>query len=191
MLNIILCGAPGSGKGTQSDFIVEKYGLTHLSTGEVLRAEIKAGTPLGKEIDAVISQGHLVSDDKMIALLEHFLDSLPVDCKGVIFDGFPRTVAQAEALAAMLQKRCLTATLIDLMVEEQSLIERMINRGKTSGRADDNLETIQQRLAVFHAQTAPVADYYLEHHNYFAVNGNKSMQQVFAQIDTILQLLQK
>ncbi|MCQ2343020.1 MAG: adenylate kinase [Paludibacteraceae bacterium] len=189
MLNIILCGAPGSGKGTQSDFIVEKYGLSHLSTGDVLRAEIKAGTPLGKEIDAIISKGQLVSDDKMIALIEHFLDSLSKDCKGVIFDGFPRTVAQAEALTAMLAKRNMSATLIDLMVEEQSLIERMINRGKTSGRADDNLETIKQRLQVFHRQTAPVADFYLEQRNYFAINGNKSMQQVFAQIDNILQIL--
>lgn len=189
MLNIILCGAPGSGKGTQSDFIVEKYGLNHLSTGEVLRAEIKAGTPLGKEIDTIISKGELVSDDKMIALIEHFLDSLSKDCKGVIFDGFPRTVAQAEALTDMLSQRGMKATLIDLMVEEQSLIERMLNRGKTSGRADDNIDTIKQRLSVFHAQTAPVADYFLQQRNYFAINGNKSMEQVFAQIDHILSLL--
>lgn len=189
MLNIILCGAPGSGKGTQSDFIVAQYGLNHLSTGDVLRAEIKAGTPLGKEIDSIISQGHLVSDDKMIALIEHYLDSLPADCKGVIFDGFPRTVAQAEALTQMLSKRNLSATLIDLMVEENALIERMLNRGKTSGRADDNIDTIKQRLQVFHDQTAPVADYYLAQGNYFAINGNKTMQQVFAQINIVLQLL--
>ncbi len=104
MLNVILCGAPGSGKGTQSDFIVKKYGLQHLSTGDVLRAEIKSGSTLGKEIDAIISKGELVPDAKMIDLIDNFIENLPKDSKGVIFDGFPRTVEQAKALTTLLKK---------------------------------------------------------------------------------------
>lgn len=191
MLNIILCGAPGSGKGTQSDFIVEKYGLQHLSTGDVLRAEIKSGSALGQEIDALISKGNLVPDDKMIALIENFIASLPADSKGVIFDGFPRTVEQAKALTGLLEKYRMEAVMLDMIVDEQEVIARLLNRGKTSGRADDNEETIKKRLEVYHAQTQPVATYYLHRKNYFAVNGNNTMEDVFAQIENILRLIQK
>ena len=116
MLNIILCGAPGSGKGTQSDLIVKKYGLQHLSTGDALRAEIKSGSELGKEIGELIAGGNLVPDHKMIHLIARYLDNLPEDCKGVIFDGFPRTVAQAEALELLLERRNMKAVLLDLFV---------------------------------------------------------------------------
>ena len=149
MLNIILCGAPGSGKGTQSDLIVEKYGLQHLSTGDALRAEIKSGSELGKEIGELIAGGNLVPDHKMIHLIARYLDNLPEDCKGVIFDGFPRTVAQAEALELLLERRQMKAVLLDLFVEEDEVIKRLLNRGKTSGRADDNYETIKKRLQVY------------------------------------------
>ena len=189
MLNIILCGAPGSGKGTQSDFIVEKYGLQHLSTGDVLRAEIKSGSALGQEIDAIISKGNLVPDEKMIALIENFIASLPADSKGVIFDGFPRTVEQAEALTVLLKKYKMEAVMLDMIVDEQEVITRLINRGKTSGRADDNEETIKKRLEVYHRQTQPVATYYLHHDNYFAINGNNTMEDVFAQICHIIELI--
>ncbi|MGN0234848.1 MAG: adenylate kinase [Paludibacteraceae bacterium] len=189
MLNIILCGAPGSGKGTQSDFIVEKYGLQHLSTGDVLRAEIKSGSALGQEIDAIISKGNLVPDDKMVALIENFIASLPADSKGVIFDGFPRTVEQAEALTTLLKKYRMEAVLLDMIVDEQEVISRLINRGKTSGRADDNEETIKKRLEVYHHQTQPVATYYLHQGNYFAINGNNQMEDVFAQICHIIELV--
>ena len=191
MLNIILCGAPGSGKGTQSDLIVEKYGLQHLSTGDALRAEIKSGSELGKEIDALIAGGNLVPDHKMIHLIARYLDNLPADCKGVIFDGFPRTVAQAEALELLLERRNMKAVLLDLFVEEDEVIKRLLNRGKTSGRADDNYETNKKRLQVYQTETKPVCTYYLHRHNYFAINGNYSMEDTFSQIDNILKLIQK
>ncbi len=186
MLNIILCGAPGSGKGTQSDFIVKKYGLQHLSTGDVLRAEIAKGSELGQQIDALISKGNLVPDEMMYGVIDNYLASLPADCKGTIFDGYPRTVAQAEALTELLHKYNMEAIMIDLMVDEQLLIQRLIERGKVSGRADDNLNTIRHRIAVYHNQTEPIAHYYLHNGNYEAVNGNHSMEDVFLQIERIL-----
>ena len=191
MLNIILCGAPGSGKGTQSDLIVQKYGLQHLSTGDALRAEIKSGSELGKEIGELIAGGNLVPDHKMIHLIARYLDNLPADCKGVIFDGFPRTVAQAEALELLLERRQMKAVLLDLFVEEDEVIKRLLNRGKTSGRADDNYETIKKRLQVYQTETKPVCTYYLHRHNYFAINGNYSMEDTFSQIDHILNIIQK
>ena len=186
MLNIILCGAPGSGKGTQSDFIVKKYGLQHLSTGDVLRAEIAKGSELGQQIDALISKGNLVPDEMMYGVIDNYLASLPADCKGTIFDGYPRTVAQAEALTELLHKYNMEAIMIDLMVDEQLLIQRLIERGKVSGRADDNLNTIRHRIAVYHNQTEPIAHYYLHNGNYEAVNGNHNMEDVFLQIERIL-----
>ena len=186
MLNIILCGAPGSGKGTQSEFIVKKYGLQHLSTGDVLRAEIKTGSELGKQIDALISEGNLVPDDMMYGVIENYISHLPKNCKGMIFDGYPRTVSQAESLTELLKKYKMEAIMIDLMVDEQLLIQRLIERGKVSGRADDNLNTIRHRIAVYHNQTEPIAHYYLHKGNYFAVNGNHSMEDVFLQIERIL-----
>lgn len=182
MLNIILCGAPGSGKGTQSAFIAQKYGLQHLSTGDVLRAEIAKGSELGKQIDALIAKGNLVPDEMINGVIENYIASLPEDCKGTIFDGYPRTVAQAEALTEMLKKYGMEGLMIDLMVDEQLLIQRLIERGKVSGRADDNLNTIRHRIAVYHQQTEPIAHYYLHHGNYCAVNGNHSMADVFLQI---------
>ena len=189
MLNIILCGAPGSGKGTQSSFIAQKYGLQHLSTGDVLRAEIAKGSELGQKIDALISKGNLVPDDMMYGVIENYIASLPADCKGTIFDGYPRTVAQAESLAKLLQKYKMEAIMIDLMVDEQLLIQRLIERGKVSGRKDDNLNTIRHRIAVYHQQTEPVAHYYLHHGNYFAVNGNHTMADVFLQIMRVIELV--
>ena len=186
MLNIILCGAPGSGKGTQSGFITEKYGLQHLSTGDVLRAEIASGSELGKQIDALISQGNLVPDEMMYGVIENYISSLPKDSKGMIFDGYPRTVAQAESLTELLKKYNMEAIMIDLLVDEQLLIQRLIERGKVSGRADDNLNTIRHRIAVYHNQTEPIAHYYLHHGNYCPVNGNHSMADVFLQIMRII-----
>lgn len=186
MLNIILCGAPGSGKGTQSAFIAQKYGLQHLSTGDVLRAEIAKGSELGKQIDALIAKGNLVPDEMINGVIENYIASLPEDCKGTIFDGYPRTVAQAEALTEMLKKYGMEGLMIDLMVDEQLLIQRLIERGKVSGRADDNLNTIRHRIAVYHQQTEPIAHYYLHHGNYCAVNGNHSMADVFLQIMRII-----
>ena len=186
MLNIILSGAPGSGKGTQSDLLVKKYGMQHLSTGDVLRAEIATGSALGHQIDALISKGNLVPDDMMYGVIENYIASLPKDCKGTIFDGYPRTVAQAAALTHLLKKYNMDAIMIDLLVDEQLLIQRLIDRGKMSGRADDNLNTIRHRIAVYHNQTEPIAHYYLHKGNYFAVNGNQTMADVFLQIMRIV-----
>ena len=174
MLNIILCGAPGSGKGTQSGFITEKYGLQHLSTGDVLRAEIASGSELGKQIDALISQGNLVPDEMMYGVIENYISSLPKDSKGMIFDGYP-----------------MEAIMIDLLVDEQLLIQRLIERGKVSGRADDNLNTIRHRIAVYHNQTEPIAHYYLHHGNYCPVNGNHGMEDVFLQIERVIERFQE
>jgi adenylate kinase len=186
MLNIILCGAPGSGKGTQSQYIMEKFGLQHLSTGDVLRAEIASGSKLGVHIDALISRGNLVPDDMMYGVIDNYLRTLPKDCKGIILDGYPRTVPQAEALTELLKKYQMDAIMIDLLVDEQLLIQRLIERGKVSGRADDNLNTIRHRIAVYHNQTEPIAHYYLHHGNYCPVNGNHSVEDVFLQIEGII-----
>lgn len=187
MLNIILCGAPGSGKGTQSQYIMEKFGLQHLSTGDVLRAEIASGSKLGVQIDALISRGNLVPDDMMYGVIDNYLRNLPKDCKGIILDGYPRTVPQAESLTELLKKYKMDAIMIDLLVDEQLLIQRLIERGKVSGRADDNLNTIRHRIAVYHNQTEPIAHYYLHHGNYCPVNGNHSVEDVFLQIEGIIE----
>ena len=192
MLNIILGGAPGSGKGTLSELIVKHYGLQHLSTGDVLRAEIASGSELGREINDLISLGNLVPDAQMIKLLENFLDQLPADCKGVIFDGFPRTVEQARALTVMLASRNMDAYMLDLFATEDVIMTRLINRGKTSGRADDNYETIKKRLKIYNDTTKPISDYYVKMHKYFMINSNINPDCTFAQIDVILkQLYQK
>ena len=153
MLNIVIFGAPGSGKGTQSARIVEKYGLNHISTGDVLRGEIAAGTELGKTAKALIDHGQLIPDALMVDILASKLDSLTAG-NGVIFDGFPRTIAQAEALKAMLAERGQDVTaMIELDVPEDELMTRLLKRGEESGRADDNEETIKKRLVVYAEQT--------------------------------------
>ena len=145
--NIVIFGAPGSGKGTQSDKMIEKYGLNHISTGDVLRAEIKNGTELGKTAKSYIDQGQLIPDDLMVSILASVYDSFGREHKGVIFDGFPRTIPQAEALKKMLDERGdKVAAMIELDVPEDELMKRLILRGQQSGRADDNEETIKKRL---------------------------------------------
>lgn len=171
MLNIVIFGAPGSGKGTQSERIVEKYGINHISTGDVLRAEIKNGTELGKTAKGYIDQGQLIPDELMIDILASVFDSFK-DSKGVIFDGFPRTIAQAEALKKMLAERGQdVSVMLDLEVPEDELMVRLIKRGKDSGRADDNEETIKKRLHVYHSQTAPLIDWYKNEKKYQHING--------------------
>ena len=187
MLNIILCGAPGCGKGTQSDLIVNKYGLTHLSTGELMRAEMASGSELGKLIDSYISQGQLVPDEVTIQMLEKHIDSLPAETKGLVFDGFPRTENQAVELEKLMVKRGdKAALLLDIHVPEDEVIHRLIERGKTSGRADDNLETIKQRLVVYHRQTEPVAAYYKSLDKYQAVDGLGTIPEIFTRIEKLL-----
>ena len=182
MLNIVIFGAPGSGKGTQSERIVEKYGINHISTGDVLRAEIKNGTELGNTDIGYIDQGQLIPDELMIDILASVFDSFK-DSKGVIFDGFPRTIAQAEALKKMLAERGQdVSVMVDLEVPEDELMVRLIKRGKDSGRADDNEETIKKRLHVYHSQTAPLIDWYKNEKKYQHINGLGTMEGIFAEI---------
>lgn len=182
MLNIVIFGAPGSGKGTQSERIVEKYGINHISTGDVLRAEIKNGTELGKTAKSYIDQGQLIPDALMIDILASVFDSFE-DSKGVIFDGFPRTIAQAEALKNMLAERNQeVSVMLDLEVPEEELMTRLIKRGQESGRADDNEETIKKRLVVYHSQTSPLIDWYKKEGKYHHINGLGTMDGIFADI---------
>ncbi len=180
MLNLVLFGAPGSGKGTQSAKLIDQFGLFHISTGEVLRDHIARGTELGKTAEKYISKGHLIPDDLIIDLIAHVIDSDAKDAKGVVFDGFPRTIPQAEALKRLLEERgSKVHAVIGLEVPEDELVERMINRGKETGRADDNLETIKNRLEVYHNQTHPLREYYLTEGSYLPINGSGSVEEIF------------
>ncbi|MBQ2779579.1 MAG: adenylate kinase [Bacteroidaceae bacterium] len=182
MLNIVIFGAPGSGKGTQSERIVEKYGIDHISTGDVLRAEIAAGSELGKTAKGLIDNGQLIPDELMVSILASKLDRL-VDSKGVIFDGFPRTIAQAEALKAMLNERGEDVTaMIELDVPEDELMTRLLLRGQASGRADDNEETIKKRLVVYNEQTSPLKDWYKRDGKHCYINGLGELDRIFADI---------
>jgi len=184
MKNIILCGAPGCGKGTQAEFIVANYGLTHLSTGQLMRSVAASGSELGNLIDSYISQGHLVPDDVTIRLLEEYISQLPADTKGLIFDGFPRTLNQAVQLERLMKKRGdVNAILIDINVPEDELIRRLLERGKTSGRSDDSdISIIKERLAVYHDQTRPVDDYYELHDKYARIQGLGTISEIFGRI---------
>ena len=187
MLNIVIFGAPGSGKGTQSERIAEKYGLNHISTGDVLRAEIKNGTELGKTAKGFIDQGQLIPDALMIDILAHVLDGFK-ESKGVIFDGFPRTIAQAEELKKMLAARGQEVSImLDLNVPEEELMKRLIKRGKDSGRADDNEETIKKRLLVYNTQTAPLVDWYKNEGKYCLIEGYGEMDKITEQIYSKIQ----
>ena len=160
MLNIVIFGAPGSGKGTHSARLVEEFKLDHISPGDVLRKEIKNGTELGKIAQGYIDNGQLIPDELMIGILASVYDSFQ-DSKGVIFDGFPRTIAQAEALKKMLEERGQELTaMIDIQVEEETLMARLLRRATLEGRADDNEETIKKRFAVYHNQTAPLIEWF-------------------------------
>ena len=182
MLNIVIFGAPGSGKGTQSARIVEKYGLNHISTGDVLRAEIAAGTELGKTAKALIDNGQLIPDELMIGILAAKLDSL-AGGNGVIFDGFPRTIAQAEELKKMLVARGQDVTaMLELDVPEDELMDRLLKRGQAFGRADDNEETIKKRLVVYAEQTAPLKDWYKNEGKHCYINGLGELDRIFEDI---------
>ena len=182
MLNIVIFGAPGSGKGTQSERIVEKYGINHISTGDVLRAEIKNGTELGKTAKGYIDQGQLIPDELMVDILASVFDSFK-DSKGVIFDGFPRTIPQAEALKVMLKERGQDiSVMLDLDVPEEELMTRLIKRGQESGRADDNEETIKKRLVVYNTQTSLLKEYYKGEGKYQHINCLGTMEGIFEDI---------
>jgi adenylate kinase len=182
MLNVVIFGAPGSGKGTQSDLISKEFGIEHISTGDVLRGEMKKGTELGKIANDYIAKGQLLPDELIIDMLANVLDCKE-GSKGVIFDGFPRTIPQAEALKKMLNKRCTDVTLmINLHVEEDELINRLLERGKISGRSDDNIDTIKSRLDVYHSQTAPLVEYYIKEGKHHTIKGVGTVEEIFGRI---------
>ncbi len=189
MKNIIIFGAPGSGKGTYSDEIVKRYGMGHISTGDVLRAEIKRGSELGKTAQEYIQEGKLIPDDLMIDILAKTYDEQP-EGRGVIFDGFPRTIAQAEALKKMLADRKHDmGVMLELIVDENTLMARLLNRAKEQGRSDDNEETIKKRFNVYHNQTAPLTDWFekegIRHSFTWEGSKEKMLDNIFAFLDSL------
>lgn len=188
MLNIVLFGPPGSGKGTQSEKIIEKYGLIHISTGDLLREEVEAGTDLGLKAKAIMESGELVSDEIVIGMIRKKLDEYQ-DGSGFIFDGFPRTVEQARELRKALtdfDER--VSVMISLEVPHEELVKRLLQRGKETGRSDDNLETINNRIDVYNRQTIPVTYYYDKMHKHAAVDGMGSVDKIF---DRIVEVIDK
>ena len=187
MKYIVIFGAPGSGKGTQSEKMIEKYGLGHISTGDVLRDQIKRGTELGKTAKGYIDNGQLIPDDLMVSILADVYDSFGKEHKGVIFDGFPRTIPQAQALKDMLAKRGhKVAAMIELDVPEDELMKRLIKRGQESGRSDDNEETIKKRLTVYHNQTSPLIEWYEKEGIHHHINGLGELDRIFGDICAVI-----
>ncbi len=188
MLNIVLFGAPGCGKGTQSELLEKKYGLAHISTGEIIRKEIAAKTPLGETMQSYIERGELAPDEIVIGMIENYLD-MHKGGKGTIFDGFPRTTAQAEAfdnLLASCGERI--GVMIYMDVPEEELVKRILLRGKVSGRADDaSEEIIRNRIEVYNSQTAVVAEYYRAQNKYEAVPSEGTIDEVFGRICKVVE----
>lgn len=187
MINLVLFGPPGAGKGTQSANIIEKYQLVHLSTGDLLRSEIKAGSELGLKAKSLMDQGILVPDEVVIGMIENKLKS-NTDANGFIFDGFPRTVNQAVALDHLLgQYQEKINMMIALKVPDEELLQRLLERGKSSGRPDDqNEELIARRIGEYNSKTAPVAEFYQAQGKYYDVNGVGSIDEIFEAICGIL-----
>ncbi len=179
MFNLVLFGPPGSGKGTQSSKIIEKYNLAHVSTGDILREEVAKETPLGTEAKKFMDQGMLVPDEVVIGMISSKLDESP-NVSGFIFDGFPRTVAQAQALDNLLEfKNNPINVVLSLLVTEEELKTRLISRGESSGRSDDNEEVIMKRIKEYHAKTSPVADYYKTKNKLVEVKGEGTVDEIF------------
>ena len=180
MLNLILFGPPGSGKGTQSEKLIAKYGLKHLSTGDLLRSEIALKTALGMEAKSLMDKGQLVPDAVVIGMISSALETNP-EAKGFLFDGFPRTAAQAEALDNLLQLKGTSITMmLAMIVSEEELVSRLLKRGQTSGRSDDNNESvIRARIAEYHNKTAAVADYYQKFDKVITVKGEGNVEEIF------------
>lgn len=186
MLNIIIFGAPGSGKGTQGEKIAEKYGLEHVSTGEMLRNEIGAGSDFGRLVESYISKGELIPDSAMIDKFDQLMQQKN-GVKGFILDGFPRTLAQGEALVQMLSKYSEKVTLVlSLEVDEEELINRILKRGENSGRSDDNRETVECRLNVYHEQTEPLKNFYCDQFKIVKIDGEGSIDEVFETISNVI-----
>lgn len=188
MFNLVLFGPPGSGKGTQSEKLIEKYGLIHLSTGDLLRKEMKAGTPLGNEAKNLIEKGQLVPDEVVVGMISSALDANP-KAKGFLFDGFPRTIAQAKALDNLLTlKKTAIHAVLFLMVNEEELIKRLVGRAQTSGRLDDADPEVQRnRQEVYKNETLPVAGYYQNQDKVSRIEGEGSVDEIFQRLCNAIQ----
>lgn len=183
MFNLVLFGPPGAGKGTQAEKLIEKYGFNHISTGEVIRQEIKKGSALGRSVQQYIESGQLAPDSLVIDIIANYVENNK-DAKGNIFDGFPRTTVQAEAFDEIMAKNGTPVNMmLSLEVEDEVLIDRLLSRGKVSGRADDcNEEVIKNRIDVYKAQTAIVADFYKKQNKHKSVNGVGSIDEIFERL---------
>jgi adenylate kinase len=191
MLNIVLFGPPGSGKGTQSEKIIEKYGLIHISTGDLLRGEVAAQTELGKQAKEIMEKGELVSDQIVIGMIRNKLEENQGG-PGFIFDGFPRTVEQARELRkALTDYDERVSVMVSLEVAREELVKRLLKRGKDTGRSDDNLETINNRIDVYNRQTVPVTYYYDKMHKHAGVEGTGSVDKIFERIVEVIGLIKK
>ncbi|MCC7467532.1 MAG: adenylate kinase [Saprospiraceae bacterium] len=190
MTNLVLFGPPGSGKGTQAAYLIEKYHLVHISTGDLFRYEMGNNTPLGLEAKAYMAKGELVPDSITIGMLRNKVEKHP-DAKGFIFDGFPRTIPQAEALDALLQSMGTEVSgLIALEVDDAEIVDRILKRGQTSGRADDNDEaTVRKRIAVYKSETAPVFDYYAGKGKSMNINGLGTIEDIAARLSAAVDSL--
>ena len=186
MLNIVLFGPPGSGKGTQSEKIIAKYGLVHISTGDLLREEVAAQTELGKQAKVIMDKGELVSDKIVIGMIRNKIEEHQ-NGAGFIFDGFPRTVDQARELRkALTDYDERVGVMISLEVDREELVKRLLKRGKDTGRTDDNLETINNRIDVYNRQTIPVTYYYDKMHKHASVEGTGSVDTIFERIVDVI-----
>jgi adenylate kinase len=188
MLNIVLFGPPGAGKGTQSEKLISAYQLVHLSTGDILRNEIANQTPMGMAAKKIMDQGLLVPDDVVIRMIEDRIDSNN-NAKGFIFDGFPRTTEQAKALDNMLQRKHADINMmLALEVDDAELLKRLLNRGKDSGRADDKDESvIARRISEYNNKTAPLKEYYSKQGKFHSINGIGSIEEIFERLKSAIE----
>jgi adenylate kinase len=190
MLNLVLFGPPGAGKGTQADFLIEKFKLIHLSTGDLLRSQIAAETPLGLEAKSYMDKGFLVPDSIVIGMIKSKLSETK-DANGYIFDGFPRTVEQAKALDELLnENKTPVSGMVCLLVGKDELVKRLLFRGKTSGRPDDqDVSIIENRISIYHEKTSPLRDYYSAQNKYYKIDGTGSVEEIAQRlIDTVATL---
>ena len=187
MLNIVIFGPPGAGKGAQSQHIIDKYKLVHLSTGDILRSQIAIGTPLGLQAKKLMDKGELVPDEIVIGMIRYKIESAQ-NPKGFIFDGFPRTVAQAEALDDVMKENKTTINgIISLEVQYNELVKRILGRGKDSGRSDDqDIKIIENRILVYNEKTAPLIEFYKKQNKYHSINGMGTIEEIFKRITTVM-----